>query len=49
MRIGIIAEGHADQFVLRNMLYAFDIEEVEKSNRTQSKPKRFCKLYQRIF
>ncbi len=26
MEIGIIAEGHADQFVLRNMLYAFDIE-----------------------
>lgn len=26
MEIGIIAEGHADQFVLRNILYAFDIE-----------------------
>ncbi|MCU0391329.1 MAG: hypothetical protein MUE81_09440 [Thermoflexibacter sp.] len=26
MEIGIVAEGHADQFVIRNILYSFDIE-----------------------
>ena len=26
LQIGIIAEGRADQFVLRNILYAFDLE-----------------------
>ena len=29
MEIGIIAEGRADQFVLRNILYAFDIEKAD--------------------
>lgn len=29
MKIGIIAEGRADQFVLRNILYAFDIEKAD--------------------